>query len=151
MTDKGSGNPLLDSANKLLKTNWDPNDKLLIQKLIVTLKDYSYYIPNLFKNDIILMLEMANRIKNEYDILLLTSNNQQTEIDTLITTQNEIKDLNILLQNEIELSERYDIEIIQLLKEQKVEITDLKQTVVKKNNNFFEKIKTIFNKKNKSN
>jgi len=77
---------ILDEADKLLKTDWSDQDKEVVTRMTNSLKSYKSFIPNSFKDDIKLMLEMANRIKKDYDDLLIKfsgyedKNNQQKEV-----------------------------------------------------------------------
>lgn len=71
---------ILDEADKLLKTDWTDKDKEIVCRMMNGLKYYKSFIPSSFKDDIKLMLEMANRIKKEYDELFVRFNEVETNI-----------------------------------------------------------------------
>lgn len=61
---------IINEANILLESDWDQKDKDLIKRMVDTLVSYRRLIPNGLKEDIKIILEIANKIKADYEILL---------------------------------------------------------------------------------
>lgn len=86
---------------KLLLHYWEPDIKMYINNLKVSMKTYQYLITKTTKNDILELVKLANKIKEELEILILKNTEQLTiikdkdqEIETL---QKEIERLKSLL------------------------------------------------------
>ena len=65
-----SSKELLEETNKLLSSTWEDSEKILVKRMVDSLISYKALIPKSLKQDVIAMLQMANRIKTEYDMLL---------------------------------------------------------------------------------
>lgn len=61
---------IINQANILLESNWDQTEKDLIKRMVNTLVSYKRVIPNGLKDDIKVILEIANKIKCDYEDLL---------------------------------------------------------------------------------
>lgn len=77
-----SSKELLEETQKLISSSWEDNEKSLIKRMIDSLISYKNFIPKSLKQDVIAMLQMANRIKAEYDMLLEKYKNEHVNNET---------------------------------------------------------------------
>ena len=81
-----SSKELLEETNKLLSSTWEDSEKILVKRMVDSLISYKALIPKSLKQDVIAMLQMANRIKTEYDMLLEKYKNEH------VTTESQEKE-----------------------------------------------------------
>jgi hypothetical protein len=60
---------MLDEIDKLLKMEWECDQKMIIQKMIDNMKTYKYFLTNAIKGDIQSIFVLAINIKSELDEL----------------------------------------------------------------------------------
>jgi hypothetical protein len=110
-----------DEFNKLLEKEWNNEEKELIKRIMNGMLYYKRFIPNDFKQDILLAIDMCNKLKNELD-LKETKNIIEKHDDNVNIIDEEI--INII-ENENDMEKIYN----KMLKIEK-EIYELKSIIL---------------------
>jgi len=136
---------LEEEFKKLLEKEWNPDEKELVIRIMDGLLYYKRFLPNNFKDDVLMAIQLCNKLKNELDGLNdeLYNNLSKQANNKLIEENSEFNEKNNEINNLIkEISElRNDIE------ELKAIILIDKKSKKSKKYKFYKKIiKIIFNK-----
>jgi hypothetical protein len=110
-----------EEFNKLLEKEWSNEEKELIKRIMNGMLYYKRFIPNDFKQDILLAIDMCNKLKNELD-LKETKNIIEKHDDNVNIIDEEI--INII-ENENDMEKIYN----KMLKIEK-EIYELKSIIL---------------------
>jgi hypothetical protein len=92
---------LEEEINKLLEKEWDSEERELVKKIMDGILYYKRFIPKNFKDDVLMAIQLCNKLKNELEIIKLKEQDIQKEIIEKTEEQkmcNEIENL----RNEIE-------------------------------------------------
>lgn len=108
---------IIDEANKLLNTDWTNEDKELVSRIIGNLKSYKSFIPSSLKDDIRLVLEMANRIKKEYDELLVKFKEAESNVAAYEDKNNNQKEVLDNIEQELKKLEEIQLKVEEDLNE----------------------------------
>jgi hypothetical protein len=89
---------LEEELNKLLEKNWEAEEKQLVKRIMDGLLYYKRFLPKNFKDDVLMSIQLCNKLKNELETLKV-KNIEKIQENIKENTEENIKNMCVQIDN----------------------------------------------------